>query len=134
MKELTKAEEQIMQVLWKLERAFVKDIVKELPPLPKTGKKPAYNTVSTIVRILVDKKFVGYKTYGKTHEYFPMVEKDKYSNFYLKNFLGKYFNNSFEKMVSFFVKQNDVDLKDFEEMMQYVEEDTKEEENTQSEN
>ena len=113
--ELTKAEEQIMQVLWRLKRAFVKDVIKELPE-----PKPAYNTVSTIIRILQDKGFVGHKAFGKTHEYFALIEKSKYSNYFLKNFMGKYFNGSFEKLVSFFVKQNDVDVRDFEELMKHL--------------
>ena len=124
IKELTRAEEQVMQALWKLKKAFVKDVIKELPELD-TGNKPAYNTVSTIIRILEDKGFVGHKAYGKTYEYFPLIEKSKYSNFYLKNFMGKYFGGSFEKMVSFFVKQNDVDMKEFEELMKHVEDDIK---------
>ena len=120
MNELTKAEEQVMQVLWKLKKAFVKDIIKELPL--KDGKPLAYNTVSTIVRILEQKKFVGHKAYGKTHEYFPLVDKSNYSNFYLNSFIGRYFGGSFEKMVSFFVKQNNIDLDNFEELMKYAEE------------
>ena len=75
-KELTKAEEQIMQVLWTLEKAFVKDIIEELPE-----PKPAYNTVSTIVRILQEKGFVSHKAYGKSHEYFPIISKEQYSTF-----------------------------------------------------
>ena len=71
LKELTKAEDQIMQILWKLEKAFVKDIVEQMP-----SPKPAYNTVSTITRILEKKGFVGYKAYGKTHEYFPLILTD----------------------------------------------------------
>ncbi len=117
MKELTKAEEQIMQVLWKLKKGFVKDIREELP-----DPKPAITTVSTIVRILGEKGFVGHNAYGKTHEYYPLIEKSTYSNFYMKNFIGGYFGGSFEKMVSFFVKQNNVDLKEFEELMKHMEE------------
>lgn len=117
MEELTKAEERIMQVLWKLKKGFVKDIREELP-----DPKPAITTVSTIVRLLVDKNFVGYKAYGKTHEYFPLIEKSTYSNFFMKNFLGGYFGGSFEKMVSFFVKQNNIDLKEFEELMKHMDE------------
>jgi BlaI family transcriptional regulator, penicillinase repressor len=119
--ELTKAEEQVMQVLWKLKKAFVKDILQELPP-NKKGKKPDYNTVSTIITILRERGFVGFKAYGKTYEYFPLIEKSKYSNFFLQNFLGQYFGGSFEKMVSFFVKQNDVDLKELEDLMKKAEE------------
>ncbi len=127
LEELTRAEEQIMQVLWKLKSAFVKDIVKELPLNPKNNEPYAYNTVSTIVRILEEKGFVGHKAHGRTHEYFPLIEKSHYSNFYLKNFMGKYFGGSFEKMVSFFVKQNDVNLDEFEDLIKYVEDDIKEE-------
>lgn len=118
MKELTKAEEQVMQILWKLKKAFVKDILAEMPE-----PKPAYNTVSTIVRILEKKGFVGYTAYGKTHEYHPLVERNNYSNFYLKNFLGNYFNGSFERLVSFFAKENNLDVNDVEELMKWVETD-----------
>ncbi|MBD9180169.1 MAG: BlaI/MecI/CopY family transcriptional regulator, partial [Odoribacter splanchnicus] len=107
MKELTKAEEQIMQVLWDLNRAFVKEIIDRLP-----DPKPAYNTVSTIVRILQDKGFVGHETYGKSHCYYPLVDKDTYTRKFLKNFIGNYFQNSFSQMVSFFAKEENVDLKE----------------------
>lgn len=86
MKELTKAEEQVMQILWDIEKGFVKDVLAKMEE-----PKPAYNTVSTIIRILEKKGFVGYKAYGKTHEYFPLIDKTTYSNFYLKNFIGGYF-------------------------------------------
>ena len=120
MKELTKAEEQIMQVLWKLEKAFVKDIIAELPE-----PKPAYNTVSTIVRILQEKGFVDHEAHGRTHKYFPIIAKKEYSNQFLKNFMGKYFSGSLSKMVSFFVEQNDMDLQDMEELSQYLKKDPK---------
>ncbi|NJL12577.1 MAG: BlaI/MecI/CopY family transcriptional regulator [Microscillaceae bacterium] len=126
LEELTRAEEQIMQVLWKLKSAFVKDVVKELPLNPKTNEPYAYNTVSTIVRILEDKGFVGHKAHGRTYEYFPLIEKQLYSNFYLKSFVGRYFGGSFEKMVSFFVRQNNVGLEDFEELMKVVGQDLQE--------
>lgn len=124
MKELTKAEEQIMQILWKLERGFVNEIL-DLTPEPK----PAYNTVSTIVRILVKKGFVGYKAFGKTHQYFPKVGRDEYRSFYLQNFVGNYFNGSFQKLVSFFAQENKLELKDMEELMKYVEKDIKKPDN-----
>ena len=76
MKELTKAEDEVMQILWKLGKGFVKDVMEEMP-----SPKPAYNTVSTIIRILEKKGFVGYKAYGKTNEYYPLVPKDRYSKF-----------------------------------------------------
>lgn len=120
MKELTKAEDQVMQILWRLDKGFVKDILAELPE-----PKPAYNTVSTIVRILEKKGFVGYKAYGKTHEYFPLIEKSTYSKFYLNKFVGSYFGGSFQKLVSFFAKENDLDVNQMEELMKYVEKDIK---------
>ena len=112
MKELTKAEEQVMHVLWKLDPAFVKDIIDHLP-----SPKPAYNTVSTIVRILERKEFVGHKAYGKTHQYHPVVTKVEYSSFSLKKLLGGYFGGSFQELVSFFAKEQDMDIKDVEELV-----------------
>ena len=117
MKELTKAEDQIMQILWKLEKAFVKDIVEQMP-----SPKPAYNTVSTITRILERKGFVGYKAYGKTHEYFPLVSKDKYTKFYLNNLVGGYFNGSIQSLVSFFASENKMDTNDIDQLLKKLEE------------
>jgi len=116
MKELTKAEDQIMQVLWKLQKGFVKDIIDQLPE-----PKPAYNTVSTIVRILEKKGFVGYKAFGKTHEYFPLVGKEKYTRFYLNNMVKGYFNGSFQNLVSFFAKENKMDVQDIDQLMKELE-------------
>ena len=117
MKELTKAEEQVMQYLWKLEKGFVKDLV-ELMPEPK----PAYNTVSTIIRILEKKGFVGHNAYGNTHEYFPMVSQEEYTGSYLKNFVGNYFGNSYRQLVSFFAKDEGLSVQELEELKQQVEE------------
>ena len=117
LKELTKAEDQIMQILWKLEKAFVKDIVEQMP-----SPKPAYNTVSTITRILEKKGFVGYKAYGKTHEYFPLVSKDKYTKFYLNNLVGGYFNGSIQSLVSFFASENKMDANDIDQLLKKLEE------------
>lgn len=113
MKELTKAEEQIMQVLWDMNRAFVKEIINRFP-----DPKPAYNTVSTIVRILQDKGFVGHEVFGKSHCYYPLVDKDTYTRKFLKNFIGNYFQSSFSQMVSFFAKEENVDLKELEEILE----------------
>lgn len=117
MKELTKAEDQIMQILWKLEKAFVKDIIEQMP-----SPKPAYNTVSTITRILEKKGFVGYKAYGKTHEYFPLVSKDKYTKFYLNNLVGGYFDGSIQSLVSFFASENKMDANDIDQLLKKLEE------------
>ncbi len=120
MKELTKAEEQVMKILWKLEKGFVHDIIEKMP-----HPKPAYNTVSTIVRILVKKGFVGYEAFGKTHQYHPLVDKDKYSKFFLSNFIGGYFGGSFQNMVSFFAKENDMDVNELDELLSKVKQNLK---------
>jgi predicted transcriptional regulator len=116
MRELTRAEEQVMQVLWKIKRGFVKDILYHFDE-----PKPAYNTVSTIVRILQDKGFVSHKAYGRTHEYFPVISKDEYSKMHLKTFVKDYFSNSFEKMVNFFAKEKGISLKEMGEIMKVME-------------
>lgn len=118
MKELTKAEEQIMQLLWEQEKAFVKEIVEKIPE-----PKPAYNTVSTIIRILEKKGFVGYKAYGKTHEYFPLVSRKDYTRSFMKNFMRNYFSGSFQEMVSFFAKEDNMSLSDLDELMEDVKRD-----------
>ncbi len=116
MKELTKAEDQIMQVLWKLEKAFVKDIIDELPE-----PKPAYNTVSTIVRILEKKEFIDHEAFGKTFRYYPLISKKAYSKFFLKSFVGSYFSSSYKQMVSFFTKEESLSVKEMEEMKKLIE-------------
>lgn len=115
IKELTKAEEQVMQQLWMLEKAFVNDILDNLPE-----PKPAYNTVSTIVRILEKKGFVDHVAFGKTHRYFPLISKQEYTKMYLKNFLSNYFGNSFRDMVSFFAKEDNMSLSELEDLMNEV--------------
>lgn len=118
MKELTKAEEQIMQLLWKQEKAFVKDIIDEIPE-----PKPAYNTVSTIIRILEKKGFIGHNAYGKTHEYFPLISRKDYTRSFMKNFVRNYFSGSFQEMVSFFAKEDNMTLADLDEMIEDVKRD-----------
>jgi predicted transcriptional regulator len=115
MKELTRAEEQIMQELWVLEKAFVKDIIDRLPE-----PKPAYNTVSTIIRIMEKKGFVDHYAYGKTYQYFPVISKSDYTKSYFRNFLSGYFSNSFQEMVSFFAKEDKMSLSDLEDIVKEV--------------
>jgi predicted transcriptional regulator len=117
MKELTKAEEQIMQVLWGLEKGFVKDVIERLPE-----PKPAYNTVSTIIRILEKKKFVGHKAYGKTHEYFPLVGRDEYKKKFVRSFVRRFFGDSFPEMVSFFAGGRDMSLQELESVRRLLDE------------
>jgi predicted transcriptional regulator len=116
MRELTRAEEEVMHILWKIKKGFVKEILEHFD-----DPKPAYNTVSTIVRILQDKGFVDHKAYGRTHEYFPVVSKDQYSESHLSIFVNDYFSNSFGKMVSFFAKENRMSVKEMEEIMKTME-------------
>lgn len=116
MKQLTKAEEEVMQVLWKLRKASVKAMIKEFP-----DPKPAYNTVSTIVRILESKGFADHEQKGKGYLYFPLVAKEEYSNQSINSVVDKYFQGSFKSMVSFFVKKNDLSLKEMEEIMKEIE-------------
>jgi BlaI family penicillinase repressor len=116
MRELTRAEEEVMQVLWKIRKGFVKEILEHFPE-----PKPAYNTVSTIVRILQDKGFVNHKAYGRTHEYYSLISKDEYSKMHLKTFVKDYFSNSFEKMVSFFAREKGITVKEMGEIMKIME-------------
>ena len=115
-KELTKAEEQIMQVLWDLEKAFVKDIIDLLPE-----PKPAYNTVSTIIRILETKRFIDHEAFGKSHRYFPMISKEDYKSYATEKLMTGYFENSVESMFSFFVKEKKIDLKEADEILKLIE-------------
>ena len=115
MRDLTRAEEQVMQVLWKIRKGFVKDVLEHFDE-----PKPAYNTVSTIIRILQDKGFVNHKAYGRTHEYYPVISKDEYSKTHLSTFVSDYFSNSFGKMVSFFAKEREISVREMEEIMKIM--------------
>lgn len=115
MKQLTKAEEEIMQALWQLKKATVKAVIEVLPK-----PKPAYNTVSTIIRILESKGFVDYEKKGKGHLYFPVVAKESYSNQSINKLVDNYFQGSFKSMVSFFVQKNDLDIKDIEVILEEI--------------
>ncbi len=112
MKELTRAEEQIMQVLWSLGKAYVKDIIERLP-----APKPAYNTVSTVVRILEKKGFVGHEAFGKTHLYEPLVAKEDYTQAFLKSFVRNYFDDSYQELVSFFARDRNLSVSELEEIL-----------------
>ena len=109
MKKLTKAEEEIMLILWRLKEALVRDIISELEN-PETP----YTTVSTVIRVLEKKNFVSHKAYGSTYLYFPLVSKKEYSSTQLKDIVGNYFNGSFSGMATFFAKENDISLEELE--------------------
>ena len=115
--ELTKAEEQVMQILWKLKKAFVKEIISEFKE-----PKPAYNTVSTIIRILEKKQFVSHESFGKTYRYYPLVEEDEYKKKSLNKMIKSYFNNSYKNLVSFFSKNENLTIEEMEEIKKMIDE------------
>ena len=115
MKVLTKAEEQIMQVMWKLGKAFLKEIIDELP-----NPKPHSNTVATIIKILTEKEFVGLKVFGRMHQYYPLVSKDAYSKTTMKSLVKGYFEGSFSNAVSFMVKENNLSVEDLELLLKQL--------------
>lgn len=114
-KELTRAEEQIMQAIWSVGKGFAKDIHEQLEE-----PRPAYNTVLTVIRVLVQKGFVKYKTYGKSNEYYPLISKEAYSGQRVQSLKENYFENSNAKLLSFFIKENNIDLKDLNEILEII--------------
>ena len=116
MQELTKAQEEILKVLWEIEEGVVTDVIDKL-----SEPKPAYNTVSTVIKVLEKKEFVSHKVYGKTHVYFPIVSKKEYASFVLKDSLKGFFNGSIQQAVSFFVKQKDASISELEELKKLIE-------------
>lgn len=117
MNKLTKAEEEIMNVLWEMERGFVKDIIDKMDE-----PKPAYNTVSTIIRILCSKGFVDFEDYGRSHQYYPLISRDDYKRKYLGNVVSRFFDDSYKNLVSFFSESENLSLKELEELKKIIEE------------
>ena len=115
MEKLTNKEEEVIQALWKIEKGFVKDILIKLP------KENHYNTVSTIIRNLEDKGYVSHKTYGNTHQYFPIITKETYSKQFMNLATKKYFDNSYKNMVSFFAKEEKISAKELREILAIIE-------------
>jgi len=113
MKQLTKAEEQIIQIMWRLGKTSVKEIREVLP-----DPKPAINTVSTIVRILESKGFVSHEKKGRGYVYFPVVEKEDYTRHSLRKMINNYFDGSFKNLVSFFAKKEEIDVNELEDILQ----------------
>ncbi|WP_312322993.1 BlaI/MecI/CopY family transcriptional regulator [Soonwooa sp.] len=112
MNKLTKAEEQVMQYLWTIEKGFLKDILEHFPePRPHT------NTVSTILKILMEKGFVDYTTFGRQHEYFALVSKESYSGRSIKSLVRNYFEGSYKNAVSFLVEKNEISVEDLEKLL-----------------
>lgn len=116
MNQLTKTEEEVMQIIWQLKQCFVKEIIEQLPK-----PKPPYNTISSVVRILEKKGFVGYNAYGKTHQYYPLIEKESYSNFALNSLVNSYFSGSFKNLVSNFAKKQSLSKDEIAALKQLLE-------------
>ena len=115
MQKLAKREEEIMQVLWQLEKAFVKELIAAMP-----APKPHYNTVSTIVRILEDKGFISHEKFGNTYRYFPLISKEAYQKDAIGDMISKYFDNSYKKMVAYFAKEEKVSPDELEEVIKMI--------------
>jgi len=115
IKELTKAEEQVMQILWQLKEAIVKDIIEEMPE-----PKPAYNTVSTVVRVLEGKGFIDHKAYGNSHVYFPLVAGADYKKFTFDKMMKNYFSNSYQSLVSFIADEKKLDINQLDELTELL--------------
>src|SRR3954462_2673636 len=115
IKELTKAEEQVMQILWQLGEAIVKDIIEEMPE-----PKPAYNTVSTVVRVLEGKGFIDHKAYGNSHVYFPAISDAEYKKFTFDKMMKNYFSDSYKSLVSFIVDEKNLDIKQLDELSSLI--------------
>jgi len=120
MKELTKAEEQLMQHLWKLEKAYLKDIVDEYEE-----PKPAYTTISTVVNVLVKKGIIGFDLHGKAKNYFPLVSKEDYSNQSIKGLVSNFFNNSYKQFASFFTSRKELSLDELKEIRKMIDDEIK---------
>ena len=117
MKKLTRKEEEVMKILWRLKRAFVKDIIEEYDE-----PKPHYNTISSLVRLLQDKGIVGYKQYGNTYQYFPLLSKEEYRKNFMKQVVCDYFDNSYKSAVAFFVKEKGLSPAELEELIRMIKE------------
>jgi BlaI family penicillinase repressor len=120
MEKLTNKEEEIMRVLWRLKKAFVKDVVAELP-----NPKPHYNTISTTIRNMEEKGFVRHEAFGKTHQYFPAITKEEYRTKYMQKTIQHYFENSYKNVVSFFAKEEKITIDELKEIISIIEKDKK---------
>jgi BlaI family transcriptional regulator, penicillinase repressor len=117
MASLTKAEERIMKILWEIEKGFINDILVHFP-----DPKPPYNSVSTIVRVLVKKEIVSFKKYGNTYEYFPLISKEEYRKSQMGSLIKDYYNNSLKQVVNFFSENKNLDIDEVNEVMKMLDE------------
>ena len=116
MDKLTNKEEEIMRVLWNLKKAFVKEVIDELP-----DPRPHYNTVSTIIRNLEEKGYISHKAFGKTHQYFPLVSKEEYRKSFMQKTIQQYFESSYKNVVSFFAREEKISVDELKEIIDHIE-------------
>jgi BlaI family transcriptional regulator, penicillinase repressor len=116
MQKLTNKEEEIMQILWKLEKAFVKEVMAEI-----TEDQPHYNTLSTIIRNLEEKGYVSYTAFGNTHQYFPIVKMEDYRKRFMNTAIETYFDNSYKNLVSFFAEEQKISADELREILAIIE-------------
>ncbi|WP_276090653.1 BlaI/MecI/CopY family transcriptional regulator [Pedobacter sp. JY14-1] len=116
MRELTKAEEQVMLILWEMKEGLVKEVIDRMNP-----PKPAYNTVSTVMRVLEGKGFLSHKAVGNTHIYFPLITEEQYRHFAFDKVMNNYFENSYQSLVSFLVKEKNMDIDELDELIRLAE-------------
>ncbi len=116
MEKLTKKEEQAMQVLWTVKRGFVKDLLENYP-----DPKPHYNTVSSLIRLLEEKGYVGHKAYGNTHQYYPLVTREEYRKEFISDVVDSYFGNSYMNVVSFFAREQNISADELREIIKMIE-------------
>ncbi|RZJ49391.1 MAG: BlaI/MecI/CopY family transcriptional regulator [Flavobacterium sp.] len=116
MRELTKAEEQVMLILWEMKEGLVKDVIDKMEP-----PKPAYNTVSTVIRVLEGKGFLDHKAIGNTHIYFPLISEEQYKHFAFDKVMNNYFENNYQSLVSFLVKEKNMDMDELDELIALAE-------------
>jgi BlaI family transcriptional regulator, penicillinase repressor len=115
MQKLAKREEQIMQACWHLGKAYIKEIITELP-----DPKPHYNSVATMVRILEDKGFLAHETFGNTFQYYPVVSKEQYQNHAFDDIVKQYFNNSYPRMLAYFAKEQKISQEELNEILALI--------------
>jgi len=115
MNKLTRKEEEVMKILWKIKKGFVKEIVEEYP-----DPKPHYNTVSSLVRLLEEKGFIDHKAFGNTHQYFPAVSKQEYRRTFIKDVVKDYFDNSYKQTVSLFIEEKNLSKEDLDELINLI--------------
>jgi len=116
MEKLTNKEEQAMQVLWNKKKGFVKDLLEDIPE-----PKPHYNTLSSLIRLLEEKGFVGHKAYGNTHEYYPIISKEEYQREYMSDIVDTYFEKSYKNAVSFFAREHNISVEELKEIIKMIE-------------